>query len=189
MEKDVITMRLFISVNFNETVKRLICACIDCLKDCSARGNFTRSENLHLTLVFIGETSKVSEVKKAMEMVTAPPFELSLGGIGCFKRNGGNVFWLGVRKSSSLFFLQRQLCSSLQKAGFSPEDREFRPHLTLGREVFLSDGFNRDDFEKRIPPMNLTVSGISLMKSERIRGLLTYTELFSKPLSGSSPSV
>ena len=48
-------MRLFIAIKFNAKVINDLVKLQAELKDCGAEGNFTRPENLHLTLAFIGE--------------------------------------------------------------------------------------------------------------------------------------
>lgn len=175
-------MRLFISINFTEEIKNSLCSVIDRLRENSVWGNFTRRDNLHLTLVFIGETAKLSEVKQAMDTVEEPAFTLQIGGFGRFRRTGGDIYWTGAEKSEELLRVYRGLFSALTKAGFCLEDREYTPHLTLGREVFLKDGFDRNAFERSIPQMSMRAEKISLMKSERIDGRLTYTEIYAKTL-------
>ena len=44
-------MRLFIAINFDDKIKDELCLLIDKLKNYSVSGNFTKRENLHLTLV------------------------------------------------------------------------------------------------------------------------------------------
>ncbi|NLG92511.1 MAG: RNA 2',3'-cyclic phosphodiesterase [Clostridiales bacterium] len=175
-------MRLFIAVNFSEPVRDSLTGWIQKLKDCGASGNFSRRENLHLTLAFIGETDKVEKVRQAMDKVSAEPFALTVGGLGRFRRNGGDICWAGVEKNEALLSVHNQLCSALRLAGFPIENREFKPHLTLGREVVFPSGFSFRDFAGRIAPMTEQVWKISLMKSERIGGKLTYTEIYEKRL-------
>jgi 2'-5' RNA ligase len=44
------------------------------------------------------------------------------------------VIWIGlVDEKETLTSLQKQIETYLEKIGFQPEDRPFRPHLTLGR--------------------------------------------------------
>lgn len=175
-------MRLFIAVNFSEPVKDRLTGWIQKLKEYGAGGNFSRRENLHLTLAFIGETDNVEKVRQAMDKVSAEPFVLTVGGLGCFRRNGGNICWAGVEKNDTLLSVHSQLCSALRFAGYSIENREFKPHLTLGREVVFPSGFSIRDFEGRISPLTEQVRKISLMKSERIGGKLIYTEIYEKRL-------
>jgi len=48
-------MRLFIAINFPDEIKATIAKIRDGLKEKAFRGNFSSDENLHLTLVFLGE--------------------------------------------------------------------------------------------------------------------------------------
>ncbi len=175
-------MRLFIAINFNDEIKNSLCTTIQRLKQYAKQGNFTRRENLHLTLTFIGETEKVDAVRRAMDKVTSETFNLSMCGIGKFRRDGGDIYWIGVKKDSALSTIHNQLCGELAKVGFTIENREFKPHLTLGREVILDDNFKNDEFSKVIPGIGMKVEKISLMKSERINGKLIYTEIYTKEL-------
>lgn len=179
-------MRLFIAINFDEDVKKRIAEVREELRNSSSSGNFTRDENLHLTLVFLGEVpgSRVREIENIMEETDEEPFELEFGRLGCFKRDhGGDVWWLGCKKHRSLMNIQRQLSEKLGAAGFKIEKRQYRPHLTLGREVVI-DGrgkiFGSESPEQN--PITVPVGQISLMHSERINGKLTYTSLYEKPL-------
>lgn len=58
------------------------------------------------------------------------------------------------------------------------ENRRFQPHLTLAREVRVPASFDREAFSSSVSPTEMEVRVVSLMKSERIRGVLTYTEIF-----------
>ena len=62
-------MRLFISINFNEeTIEDLVNLQAE-LRGCGIDGNYTKPENLHLTLAFIGEYGNPDEVMEAIENV------------------------------------------------------------------------------------------------------------------------
>ena len=178
-------MRLFIAVNFQDEIKDSLCDCIDRLKKVSVQGNFTRRENLHLTLAFLGETDRVPSARRAMDAAQGQPFELSFGDFGRFYRRGGDIYWIGVKPNSALTALQKSLCAELRREGFSLEAREFKPHLTLGREVLPAPDFDREAFRRAIPSMHMMVEKISLMKSERLNGRLTYTEIYAKQLGNS----
>lgn len=181
-------MRLFIAILFPQEIKDSLCETMHVLQQNASRGNFTRRENLHLTLAFLGETSKLGEIKQAMDGVSAGPFPLSFGGLGTFGRTGGNIFWVGVKNSKALTDVYTRLWAELSHAEFKPEDRVFKPHLTLGREVQVGSTFSLKEFEKSVAPMNMDVTKLSLMKSERIQGRLTYTEIYSKQLGSGSES-
>lgn len=175
-------MRLFIAINFNENVKGCLSDSIARLKSIALKGNFTQRENLHLTVVFIGETNKVEAVKEAMDGVHGAPFPLTIRGVGRFKREGGDIYWVGVHREPVLTELYEQLRTGLANRGFVMENRAYKPHLTLGREVVLPKTFDEKEFAQDVPSMTMTVDSLSLMKSERINGKLTYTEIYQTQL-------
>lgn len=176
-------MRLFVALLLDESVKDSLCQTILELKKASLCGNFTRRDNLHLTLAFIGETDRAKEVMRAMDAVKAGPAVLDFGGIGCFSRPGGGLYFIGAEKNAALSALYRELYDEITKAGFPLESRAFKPHLTLGREVRFRPGFHIGAFSAALAPVRMTAGKISLMKSERIAGRLTYTEIHAKMLA------
>lgn len=179
-------MRLFIAINFNETVKSNLIDTIDCLKDRGVSGNFTLVENLHLTLVFIGETNRLSDVKSILDNASFNPFDITLENLGSFKCNDGDIFWMGIQAPKDLFHLQRQLRNSLIEANFAIENRTYRPHLTLARRASFPKDFDLKTLARELPKQKATIDKISLMKSERLNGRLVYTELYSVSDSESS---
>jgi 2'-5' RNA ligase len=96
-------------------------------------------KNLHLTLVFLGDTDSalVNPMVTAVEenIRGIEPFALSFGSPGFFPVNGSpRVLWLGIRAGvDKLKLLQRKVQSALATLGFVPETRPFSPHLTLAR--------------------------------------------------------
>lgn len=177
-------MRLFIAINFSEEIKDKIFATIQNLKSYASKGNFTKRENIHQTLVFIGETTNIDKVKQCMESLSAPSFRLDIHGLGCFPRESGNIYWLGVKTNSILLDVYSQLYNSLTANGFIIDGRPYKPHLTLGREVIINRCHEFELFRKKIAPINIDVAYISLMKSERVNGKLLYKENFRRELEG-----
>lgn len=175
-------MRLFIAINFPDGIKDSLLDTIRQLKHNCINGNFTRYDNLHLTIAFLGEIppSKIGKIKACMDSVSFSPFELTLSGIGRFKRTGGDIYWYGIDRCAALNKIHEQLCGNLRSNGFEIEARKFSPHLTLGRQVIPADQFDINAFSSSAPILSTNVVSFSLMKSERINGKLTYTELYSK---------
>lgn len=176
-------LRLFIAINFSEEIKTKLETIIRGLKSHATKGNFTKRENIHLTLVFIGETTKMDDVKVCIERIKVSPFTMTLGGLGYFPRDNGSIYWLGVEKNEALTSVHQQLTVMLIKMGFDIERRPYKPHLTLGREVIINKTPMFRDFERKIEPMSMEITSVSLMKSERINGKLIYTEIFGKNFS------
>ena len=172
-------MRLFIAICFEDNVKDALKNLSVSLSEMSLHGNFTRRENFHLTLHFIGETSRVSAIKQAMDCVNFTPFKLDADKCGKFRRDGGDIWWVGIGENPSLKRLYADLCKCLIKQGFKADTRDFKPHLTIGREVTVDDSFDNSKLDVRKVP-EFSVNKICLMKSERINGKLTYTCIYEK---------
>ena len=166
-------MRLFVAINFTDDFKSAIISAREHLKAASTHGNFSRDENLHLTLAFIGETPNVRSAITAISRISHPPFDIKLERPG---RIGRNLYYIGLSKNDSLTLLAEKVSLSLEACGFSLEKRAFLPHITIGREV------ERGVTDIPLEQKTMTVNRISLMKSERINGRLTYTEIYGKNL-------
>ena len=175
-------MRLFTAITFEPDIKDSLYEVINTLRPLTVKGSFTLKENIHLTLNFIGETSDLEAVKKAMEEAVLDTgrksFDISIRSFGSFKSRDGDICWLGVEREEHLWRLQRKMADRLKAAGFILENREYKPHLTLARRVILDKTFNEAEFMRGIPVLHQRVRKISLMKSEQIKGKLTYTEVF-----------
>lgn len=163
-------MRLFVAIRFSSEINQALLSAISELKQQVRHGTFTRPENLHLTLAFLGETDRITDAVSALTAAAAVQmgaFPLALAGTGRF----GELFWAGVAASPALSALAREVAVRLRRQGFTIERREFLPHITLARRI---DG---NDIRITIPRREMIVRDVSLMKSERIEGRLTYTEL------------
>ncbi|MDR1042658.1 MAG: RNA 2',3'-cyclic phosphodiesterase [Clostridiales Family XIII bacterium] len=171
-------MRLFIAINFSEEIKDALCETIADLRDASRRGRYTHRDNLHLTLVFIGESDRVDDVMDVMEDACddafTEPIRIALADAGVFRRKGGDVHWIGVERSPELKKLAERIASGLRREGFDIERRKFTPHITIGREVKLSA-----DARIRAPMASMYAERVSLMRSDRIDGRLVYSEVAS----------
>lgn len=174
-------MRLFIAIEFTPKVKEFLYDMIQELKQQSNRGTFTRFDNLHLTLAFLGEMEKkrIPEVVEAMKnsCIGRKPFDLSIGGFGKFMTHGECLYWCGVRDNPFLLELQQSLVSNLKEQNIAVDLKPFQPHITLGRRCIMKKSFKEKLFSEQIDVNEMKVSTIHLMKSERIDGKLTYTSL------------
>ena len=175
-------MRLFIAVNFNDEIKDSLQKDMARFAEYALEGNFSRRENLHLTLVFIGETDDVDAVKDAMRVIDDEALTLSIHGFGRFRRDSGDIYWRGIKQNKELENIYHKLVKSLVNHGFAIDARPFKPHLTLGRQVVTAPEFDMYKFEKTLPRLHADVNRISLMKSERVAGRLKYTEIYGVDL-------
>lgn len=176
-------MRLFVAIRLPPAAEAAFAGVVETLRRQSRSGSFTRRENLHLTLAFLGETSRLSEANAAVGAVEGAPFRLVFRELGRFRREGGDLYWMGAEAVPALSNLHRSLVDALVSRGFSIEERPFRPHITLGRRVVPAPGLDREALAASLPEIPLEVNAVSLMESGRIQGKLTYTARFTKNLT------
>ena len=164
-------MRLFIALQFDDNILDALTGFQDDLKNKGVTGNFTRRENLHITLAFIGDYGNPDKVLDVLEQVEFDPVEISLGGVGSFR----DIFWAGIKDSPELAGYVRRLRRELSAQGIPYDKKKFAPHITLIRKASYIGGGNIpvDD-----PPAgNMTATRAVLMKSERGKRGMIYTEL------------
>jgi 2'-5' RNA ligase len=92
-------------------------------------------ENLHLTLVFLGELPEpvLADADLAFRQVRAPGFELALSGLGLFGGAKPRAVYCGATESRALHHLQAKAAVAARAAGLAIEARRFVPHVTLAR--------------------------------------------------------
>ncbi len=133
------SLRLFIAVPLPPPLKEEIGKVLDRLRRGAGGVRWVRPDNVHITLKFLGNVSegRVEEVAQAMRRAAEghAPFEIEIRGAGGFPTDRSpRVLWIGIGdERGRLFELHRDLQKELSPLGFPTEDREFRPHLTLGR--------------------------------------------------------
>jgi len=177
-------MRLFIAINCDDETKNCLLSVQDEIKSQSIKGNFSRPENLHLTLAFLGETPEeqvpaiCSVIKEALHPPIAP-FTLAFSQTGAFTHSGKELWWIGAEHSDpslrTLKNLRQRITNGLSAQGIAFDNRAFNPHITLGREIKHTASIAIERQHIVFP-----VSRISLMKSERVGGVLVYTEIFGE---------
>ena len=162
--------RIFIAIRFNEGFKLSLVALQDTLKARGVQGSYCPYGNLHMTLAFIGESYDLDAIRKAVSEVSVAPFELSLDKLGSFPTKTG-VIWCGVKDNTPIIELSKQLRERMKANGVSFKDDLFFPHISLVQhpsEIVT-------DIE--VPETSMHVEKIFIMKSERIDGELTYSEI------------
>lgn len=95
-------------------------------------------ENVHVTLKFLGDTDEtlVPGIVKVMETAAldVKPFTVSLKGTGYFPPRGpARTIWVGMEGAEPMGIIAARLDKGLAELGFVPEERPFRPHLTVAR--------------------------------------------------------
>ena len=163
-------MRLFIAIPLSNEMKRRVAEVQDMFRSHSVRGNYTPAENLHITLAFIGEYHDPDEVMDALSRVSFQPFSLSMDHIGCF----GELWWTGFENSDELEVLAGKVRRVLAEAGIPFDRKKFKAHVTILRKpVYMGKRMGAVEFE----PARMRVEKISLMRSDRGKHGMIYTEL------------
>ncbi len=121
-------MRLFIAIDLPTDIRHALTD----LQFPSRSIRWNRSEQIHLTLSFLGDQPdhQLEPLCEALSEIELTPFTLHTKEIGCFRQG---ALWLGLETSEPLSQLQARINRRVQQCGIALESRRFHPHLTLGR--------------------------------------------------------
>ncbi len=132
-------MRCFVAIELPTKVREALADLQTRLSSLDTAIRWTRPEQIHLTLKFLGEVpdAQVPEVCSTAIQVArdVPPIRLEVRGAGCFPPRGpARVVWAGIIGPPSELAACHSHCErAFAELGYPPEDRAFRPHLTIGR--------------------------------------------------------
>lgn len=160
-------MRLFIAIQLSDAMKDALAAAQDEMYSHGVRGNFTTRENMHLTLAFIGEYPDKEQVMDALSSVSFSSFSIALKGMGCFR----DLWWTGMEESAPLTAVVRRIRRALAENDIPFDKKRFSPHITLIRKATgTMPGI-------QIDKVSMPVKSISLMRSDRGKRSMIYTEV------------
>lgn len=135
-------MRLFVALEIPAAVRDNLAAQVKQLRDLSAqvadkRPRWVRSENLHVTLKFIGEVApaKIDGIRGVLSNIrSSAPVDLQFRGLGFFPdEKHPRVLWAGLNPSANLSTLAGDIDRAIGTQGIARKTRAFIPHLTLAR--------------------------------------------------------
>jgi len=132
-------VRTFLAFEVPAELRRRIDSRLRPQRDRLPRARWVEPEAMHLTLVFLGEVeeSAISQLQAELTGVFAAeaPVGARLGSIGAFPEGKPpRVIWLAVELSRDLSALQQRALEACKRvAGATPDEKPFRPHLTLAR--------------------------------------------------------
>lgn len=189
--------RIFIAINLPKEIKEKLNFYQKELEDSFEKVSqgvvrWIKRDNLHLTLIFLGYVSKeeILEVSQITKKIAASfqPFFIFLTKI-CYappQKIPPRMIWVKGEKSPELSTLKNDLEKSLlsSQLNFSLENRDFSPHITLGRIRIWQwrqiEPEERPEIEKEIS-LNFQVKSLELMESHLKREGAEYTILESFP--------
>jgi 2'-5' RNA ligase len=186
--------RLFIAVDSPPEVKRALEELIGRLRETRAEVRWEHASKLHLTVKFLGETPEalVPGIDSALGGIAAQVSPLAVryravGGFPGAKRP--RVIWVGMEdQTGELIRLQRLLEDSMERLGVEREEREFHPHVTLGRvkgekNLHVLRGMLESVTFERGP---VQIRELLLVKSDLQPSGSVYTILKTYPFVGNS---
>ncbi|PKN78077.1 MAG: RNA 2',3'-cyclic phosphodiesterase [Candidatus Cloacimonetes bacterium HGW-Cloacimonetes-1] len=156
-------LRTFIALEIPEEPRRQICEYLKQWQAVSTRGiNWVKPENLHLTLLFIGDTEPalvprmIGKIERACELYD--PFPLSISGCELFPAVNPRLLWAKlVAENRSIYSMPAALNKELQVLGIEPEIKALKLHITMARlksqqpewleREFHQANFDLDSFE------------------------------------------
>jgi 2'-5' RNA ligase len=181
-------IRAFVAVELDAGVRSRIASLIAELRATIPGVRWVRPDSLHVTVRFLGYAAPPALVRLQGPLAEAatrcPSADVPVRRLGLFPDRGSpRVLWLGMEVPASVTTLQTECEKAAVAAGFPPEPRAFRPHLTLGRWVSA---------ERRppLPPIDLGMARLErlvLFRSELRRGGSVYTPLAAFALGAPAP--
>ncbi len=132
-------LRLFVALPLDPSVRRALAEVQARWRKAGLRAAWTPPPNLHLTLLFLGDTfaARLPALRAALDAAAAgiPPFRFEVRGLGSF---GGarapRVLWAGIpHPPPELARLAGAVGTAFEGARPPGPPRPFRPHITLGR--------------------------------------------------------
>jgi RNA 2',3'-cyclic 3'-phosphodiesterase len=133
-------LRTFIAVDPGKDLRSRCVAMQETLSRAGADVKWVEQENLHVTLLFLGEVDDrtVPAVCRTVALIAGrhEGFKLAVETVGCFPNpRRPRVVWAGVGSGTQeLVALHDALEPPLQELGcYRREERRYTPHITLGR--------------------------------------------------------
>lgn len=155
----------------------------------AGRVRLTPPANIHLTLKFLGDASgeDLGRLAEALEPVRErhEPFEAGISGFGAFPSpKRARILWAGIGEGAEkLRALARDLEASLEPMGFQREERDYLPHLTLGRARARPVALGTVESPSPVP--GFFVRRVELVESVLGSAGAAYSTLAAYPLSES----
>jgi 2'-5' RNA ligase len=158
-------------VELPDEVKKNISKLVAALTKSTAQVKWVTTKNLHITLKFLGwveekDLENIIELTR-QSVADSGSFKAKFSGIGTFPEGKSpRVVWVGTEEGGGkLCELANRLEKNLSDAGFRSEEREFKPHLTIGR---VKEKKGVDDLKIRISKVGNSKFGETIVDKVHI---------------------
>ena len=189
-ENAIELLRLFVAIPVPEVIRQEIVIVQEEMLSLVASGvvRWTKAEQIHLTLKFLGNVSveRIDDLKSSVQKVCANHFPVPLRaeGLGFFPNAySPRVIWVGITdQDKRLQDLQKSIERAVDQFAARPKVEQFVGHLTLGRF-----GNPRSSKSEKLMRRSLTMSSrlfgewtaheIQIMRSESLPSGARHTLL------------
>ena len=186
--------RLFIAVDISDEARKAAARYIEQMSKLSGHVSvkWERPEKLHLTLKFLGSTEEFL-IPEVIDLVdrqskTTKPFTIEIGSTGAFpSARSPRVLWLGVNEvSGAMKDLAKRIEADCAALGFEPENRSFKPHLTLARirEPRSAGSLGVEHAANKFGPITFICKEVVIYESHLGRSGSTYEKLHAADFAG-----
>jgi 2'-5' RNA ligase len=179
-------MRLFIAIELPDDVRRHLQKMQELLQP-TLKAKWTRPDQLHLTLKFLGDTAD-SELPRVLEQLgtiqMAEPIRLTTAGVVCFPPHGPIRIVAAALEdeAGNCAKLQSAIDQACYAAGFPLEGRRWTPHVTLARvkdRVGASARSAATEAGAALSKCHCEIDGFALIESRLDRVGPTYGRIAS----------
>jgi len=178
-------MRTFIALNFSDSFKQKIS-----FSKYKINGiKWVETQNIHLTLVFLGDIIKENNLEILKNSVSCvsrfKKFNITISHSGAFPDfERPRVLWLGIDKGENeILNIYSVLSNKLKENGFIFEAR-FSPHITIGRVKGKIDKKFIEEFKNYKIDNNLEeeILSVDIMQSLLTSSGPIYKNIYSEKL-------
>ncbi|MGI6712821.1 MAG: RNA 2',3'-cyclic phosphodiesterase [Bacillota bacterium] len=169
-------MRAFIAITLSQEIISNLKNWIECQDD-SPWIKWTRPENLHLTIKFLGDinVNQLNNIKLLLLNICNrhKAFALNIQNIGAFPNyQKPRIIWAGISPTRSLFSLASEISSSITIG----DSKEFHPHITLAR--LKEKHHYKMQFQNNIHFGKMNVCSINIIQSDLTPSGPIYKKIF-----------
>lgn len=183
--------RVFLAVDLNDNVKNKIMDIQDKFRKMNFKGRYTSKDNFHITIKFLGnvDLNVLDSIRLSLidELSKVTMFNILLDKTGIFKgrmktesdKVFARVLWISLNdENGGLSRLHDITEICLAKIGYAKENRPFKPHITLARDISLNR-CSISDININLHPEISVVNKVVLYKSELIDRKRVYTPVWT----------